>query len=246
MKMKDILNKYSDCDVFSLTGSSIDYKITQDEFEKAVKTITEQYKNKLREKYNAIDHTKYPNFDDLYSEIYGECSEFCNDKNKEKYLNEHFDESLFKQIGFSNSKIDNMKRNFFSCMFIIDGVGKTTKYGKEDYNFFYNFYQNVSMIKDCENNKDRFAKDGIDPKEQIPKKLKNSLIKYEISFFNSVNISSQLMINYYFTFDDESKSYLSKFKDDFDLKELQDLTLYKDDKIQFYSCTHEKYNSIDR
>lgn len=43
MKMKDIFNKYSDCDVFSLTGSSINYKITQDEFENAVKTITEQY-----------------------------------------------------------------------------------------------------------------------------------------------------------------------------------------------------------
>ena len=52
------------------------------------------------------------------------------------------------------------------------------------------------------------------------------------------------MINYYFVLNDATKKYLLKFKDDFNMDELEDLTLYKDDQVLFYSCTHEKFNSL--
>ena len=42
------------------------------------------------------------------------------------------------------------------------------------------------------------------------------------------------------------KKYLLKFRTDFDLQELQDLTLYKNNEVQFYSCTHEKLNLLEK
>ena len=53
------------------------------------------------------------------------------------------------------------------------------------------------------------------------------------------------MINYYFKLNDETKNHLLKYDSDYDLDELQDLTLYQNNKIKFYSCTHEEYNSLD-
>lgn len=52
------------------------------------------------------------------------------------------------------------------------------------------------------------------------------------------------MINYYFNLNSETKKYLLKFQDDFCLEPLEDLTLYKEDEIKFYSCTHEGFNTI--
>ena len=86
--------------------------------------------------------------------------------------------------------------------------------------------------------------DGKKPIKQVPRKLRDYCIKYEISFFNEVTESSRLMINYYFPLNENTKKYLLKFKTDFDLKELQDLTIYKNNKVKFYSCTHEKFNSL--
>ena len=46
-----------------------------------------------------------------------------------------------------------------------------------------------------------------------------------------------------FSFNEETKKYLLKYNSDFDLVGLEDLALYKDNKIKFSSCTHEKFNS---
>lgn len=53
------------------------------------------------------------------------------------------------------------------------------------------------------------------------------------------------MINYYFKLNVESKNYLRQFRNDFCLRDLDDLALYKDDEIKFSSCTHEGFNSIE-
>ncbi len=85
-----------------------------------------------------------------------------------------------------------------------------------------------------------------DPKEEIPEELKESLIRYEVSFFNNASICYDLLsINYYFKLNEESKKYLLKFKTDFDLDYLDDLALYKNDKLMFSSNTHEEYNSLE-
>ena len=53
------------------------------------------------------------------------------------------------------------------------------------------------------------------------------------------------MINYYFKLNDETKKYLLQFRNDFYMRDLDDLSLYNDDEVKFSSCTHEGFNSIE-
>ena len=281
MKMKKLLDKYSDCDTFSLTGSTVDYDCSDEEIDRIINETKKAEREKLLEKhyikykiteddyYNALnqlenkqrkkwkDHydknlkqlKKYPSFDELYNEIEKECVYFCNKKNKKKITNMYFNkeaiESLKKE-GYSDSEIERIKDDFFQCSFIADDVGEKTKYGKEDTSFFWNFYSDIGFIIDRKNELEKsICINGKSPISNLPKELKENIVKYEIQFFNSVTVSSRLMINYYFKFNDESKKYLLKYESDFDLDNLEDLTFYKDNEVVFYSCTHENYNSIE-
>lgn len=251
LTMHKILNKFNDCNIFSLTGNALDYHISEDEFINALNKIKQKDKQELKEIYisNKEKLEKYPDFEILYNEIEQECHEFNSEENREYYLNKHFNKkeiTKFKKLGFSDQKINHMKQDFFHCSFIADRVGQTTKYGKENRGLFYNFYTRISMNIDREQLKEKYCNlDKTSPLEQIPNELKNHLLYYEISFYNSVTVSGGLMINYYFKLNQPTKEYLLQFRNDFELNELDDLTLYKDKEEKFYSCTHEGFNSIE-
>lgn len=224
--MKNILDKYSDCDMFSLTFSPSEYefKITEEEYLNALDKVKEAERTGLRRIYdryvNKLD--KSYDFDKLYSEIEEECYAF-NNKNTEK-----------------------IKNGLINCSSIVDTIGKATKYGNNDEELFYYFYSIIGMLIDRENYKENYVCDnGKSIIEIIPEDLKNNYLFYEVSFFNLVTVSGQLMINYYFKLNDETRKYLLKFSSDFDLIGLEDLALYKDGKVMFSSCTHEKFNSLD-
>ncbi|MBQ2872425.1 MAG: hypothetical protein IJE89_00280 [Bacilli bacterium] len=247
--MKKIIDKYSDCDMFSLTGGTLGLSITEEEFLNALNKMEEQTKEEKRKEYenNKDKFINYPKFDELYEEIKKECYEFDCEKNKEIYLNKHFNKQEVKQlkkIGMTDEEINKIKENFFQCSFITSEVGYTTKYGKESKGFFWHLYHDISMNIDCSKKKNKYCiKNGKNILEQIPKELKEHALYYEISFSNAVTLSNELMINYYFKLNEETKKYLLKFRNDFCLEELEDLTLYKDNKIKFSSCTHEGFNS---
>ncbi len=282
MEMKKILDKYSDCDMFSLTGQCVEYdcsdeelhrimvevqgeerekklekyyvrfKVTEDDYLNALDQLEKKQKSKLEDYYNEKlkSLNKYPSFEELYNEIEKECYEYCSFENRKKITDMIFNNeaiSIYKREGYSDSEIEEIKNNFFQCSFIADDVGKTTKYGKEDNNYFWHFYSNVGFIIDRKNELEKSIYiNGENPINRLPKELKDNIVKFEVQFFNYVTVSNQLMINYYFKLNDESKKYLLKFESDFDLDKLEDLTLYKKDKVEFYSCTHEKYNSLEK
>ena len=55
-----------------------------------------------------------------------------------------------------------------------------------------------------QNDKTKYCfNDGKNPIEQVPKELKEYLIRYEVSSYNEVTESSGLMINYYFDLNDK-------------------------------------------
>jgi len=179
----------------------------------------------------------------LYEEIESECYNFDSEENRQKYFDDYYSD---KKTGISEEQIKRFKEKIFRCSFIADNVGKTTKYGNEHSGFFRNLYHDIAMNIDREKDKKEFCvSDGVSPLEQIPEELKEHFLYYEISFFNAVTISGGLMINYYFKLNNESKKYLLKFKNDFYINELEDLTFYKNGKEKFYSCTHEQFNSIE-
>ena len=227
------------------------YNITEEEFENALANLEEHNKEEKRKIYENSKEKfiNYPEFDKLYNEIKRECYDFDCEENKQFYINKHYGDKeikKYKEYGMTEEEINEMKEDFFQCSFIADHVGKTTKYGNENRGFFYHLYHDIGMLIDCQKDKKRYCTNNRkSPIEQIPNELKKHFLYYEVSYFNSVTISSGLMINYYFELNDETKKYLLQFKNDFQLEDLDDLTLYKDNEMRFYSCTHERYNSID-
>lgn len=252
LTMKQILDKFSDCDKFSLTIRANGYNITEEEFTLAINKKEQETKKEIRQIYeqNKEQFINYPGFEQLYEEIKQECYAFDCNKNREKYIKQAFDEKnveIFKRFGKTDEEIEEIKKNFFHCSFITGEVGKTTKYGNENRNLFWKIYHEIAMNIDREKDKEYYCiNSGKNLLEVIPKELKNYLVCYEISYSNAVTVSSRIMINYYFKLNDTTKKYLLKFKNDFYLDELEDLTLYKDNEIKFYSCTHEKFNSIEQ
>lgn len=251
LTMKKIIDKYSDCDTFSLTGGAFNCNISEEEFLNALNRMEEQNKKEKRKQYedNKDKLINYPEFDVIYEEIKKECHAFDNEENKEIYLNKHFNKkeiSQLKRIGMTDEEINKIKENFFQCSFITSEVGNNTKYGKDCKGFFWNLYHDIATNIDCSKKIDKYCiKNGVNPHERIPEELKENFLHYEISFSNAVTLSSALMINYYFKLNKETKKYLLKFRNDFCLNELEDLTLYKNNEIKFYSCTHEGFNSLE-
>jgi len=106
----------------------------------------------------------------------------------------------------------------------------------------------IRLIDDLEDRKKLFLFNGeTDPKDEIPKQLRDSFIRYEVSFFNNASVCYDLLcINYYFKLNEETKKYLLKYKTDFDLYYLEDLAIYKNGELKFSSNTHEKYNTFEK
>ena len=247
LTMKEILEKYNDCDTFSLTGMVDGYKVSEKEFYDALTYMKKRNSQYLEDEYNKyqLQQKGYPKFDKLYSEIEQECREFYNEENRQISINRLYES--YKKLGLSDKRIKYINISArFKYSLIISLVGTTTKYGNEYEDYFHRFYYDVSENLDIENDKIEYCfNNGKNPIEQVPQELKEYLIRYETSFFNNVTASNGLMINYYFYFNNKTKDYLLKFKSDFDLAGLEDLTIYKGDDVEFYSCTHEKFNSLE-
>ena len=113
----------------------------------------------------------------------------------------------------------------------------------------YNYHTDyeMSLIDELDNRKKLFLFNGkTDPKDEIPEQLKGSFIEYQVSFQNHVSVCYDLLrINYFFKLDEDSKKYLLEFDTDFDLKNFDDLTIYKNGEVKFYSNTHERYNTFE-
>lgn len=247
VSMKEIVEKYNDCDMFSLTCDAREYNVSKEDFLKALENIETKDIQELKEIYDKyqLNDKGYSSFEELYSNIKDECIKYNSEENKEKYIKNRFTKEViddYKRLGFSDTQIKDIMDNFFCCGFIESEVGKTTKYGDEVSVFYRRISYNIDRLKEENmylNNKNN------DYIKILPQELKNNLLRYEISFYNEVTTSNRLMINYYFSLNDETKKYLLKYESDYDLEELQDLTIYKNNQVKFYSCTHELFNSLE-
>ena len=224
------------------------YTITEAQYDEALKSIEDHLKDKYKKIYESRreEYKNYPDFDILFNEIEEECRKFDCDENRMYYIKKHFNEEMiakYKENGIFDNDIENMKNNFFKVSFIADRVREITKYGEKNDGFFSNLYRSISMIIEIENNKEKYCNKGLNPINQVPDELKKNLLYYKVSFYNEVSIGIYPMFNYYFKFNEETKKYLLKFKNDFKLNELEDLSLYKDNTVLFSSCTHEFFNS---
>lgn len=227
--MKDILEEFNYCNVFSLTSSLPIKSIPTSDKAKLLKQnlinekqyLLEYYQNFAKKEKIDID------FELLFSDIIKECETFYT-KIKDKN---------FKNLcGQKNSP------------FICDYVGKNTKYSKP-LNLIWHFYHNIQNALMANDNLlnipeiDLFQSSAIfNDKDNV---LKNNFIKYEYTF-SSHCTKGPLQLVLYFKLNNETKNWLLQFKNDYDLANtnFEDLAIYNNDKIKFSSCTHEKFNSL--
>ena len=213
LTVKEVLDKFSECNKFSLTtGVPNDSKIiTEEEYVEAVDNLKKLYKERLLKYYNE-SNINNPSFETLYNDIEEECYNYIK----------------------NNKPIDLE-------------ICKTTKYGQDNYYFYYRFYFDITFRIRCEMNKEKYLfSDKSLVLDSLPKVLKDNCVSYEVSHYNNVTICELLLVNYYFKLNEETKKYLLKYHDIYDFDELDDLALYKDDEVLFTSCTHEQFNSLDK
>lgn len=247
LTMKKILNEFSECDMFSLTGRILKYDINlpKEELEREMEKLSLEDRKKYLEQYIVNYRVTEEEIIDALNKVEDYCKEEKRkiyENSKDKFVNYPKFDDLYEEIKKECYEFNSKGEG----RFIADCVGSKTKYGNEHRGFFYSLYHDISMNIERQKDKDKYCnKDGMDPLEQIPNEIKKEFLYYEISYFNSVTVSSLPMINYYFKLNNKTKDYLLKFRNDFCLDKLEDLTFYKDGEIKFFSCTHELFNSIN-
>lgn len=229
LDMQGIIKKYENlADSFVLVVPYDDRLILEDinlneEYgAKTVKDLEEHIIKRLKslyeKQYEDIKRTTSKSFETLINEIKEEI--FLDMKRAEK----------------NNNMV-------FLCDKVYDE--KTKYYMPKE--FFWHVYQDLQFLFMCQKDMER----KILLREKSPennldiedlKLLKPYLISVALSYSWHCTTTSQLSIVFKFKLTDETKKYLLQFKTDYDLKQLEDLALYKGDKLLFSSCTHEQFH----
>lgn len=229
--MKFILNKFDYCDMFSLSSAMQISKIPIVDKERLLSDNLNDEKKYLSDYYNHFAKTEKvtPDFETMFNDILKECEEFYG-KIRGKDLDELCDGE--------------------ESPFICDHVGEDTKYF-EPLGLIWHFYHNIQqalMDKDYLSGLqeiDKFKTDQVISKEE-DKVLIDNFIKYEYTFSTHCT-KGPLQLVLYFKLNDQTKEWLLNFSDDFALCEsdFEDLAIYSGEKLEFSSCTHEEFNSLE-
>ncbi len=222
--MQTLLNKYADCDAFSLSGFYGEYHLSTEEGARICEELRLKNKGYLEGLYSRwAKEYALPPFEELYEEIFAECEKFGKRRKKRKW------------------------RKFFQYSFICDEVGKKTKYAQPT-ELFWHFYHTVGCHFDNRNEVERLSKfdeefSAVDSLEGEYFPLKAHFLRCNISFATHCTTCGNLQKELFFALNDETRAWLARRKNDYDFEgELQDLAFYKAGKLRFSSCTHEGYH----
>lgn len=234
LDMAGLLEKYADCDSFSLTAPYAAgitkkypdgiYKIDKKLADEVFIATENDYKEELKQMYDNIpqeERKDLPEFEVLYLNIRNEAAEF-----HKKY-----------RAGKPNSN------KFFSDYF---ANGKTVYTQPED---LWHFYEMTGLLFDIKESLERMQKNvreraidcELNEEEYLP--LKPYLKEVKPAFNWHCTNSSALHKIFYIELNDDTKKWLLNYKSDYDLNRLDDLAFYKDGRLMFSSCTHEKFHN---
>ncbi len=225
--MQTLLEKYADCDSFSLSAYVYDenFALTVPEKEYILQEERKNFEGMARELYERFqaEHT-LPPFDEMLANIREECLRFEKKKVKSRW----------------HRRIDE-------CSMICDEVGKSTRYA-EPLEFFWHLYHRAGRLLDCEREIESapvrvFPHDleELDGQEYAP--LKPHLLRFELTYTTHCTVGGLQKV-VYFSLNEQTKAWLLQHKNDYDfLGALQDLAFYKQGKLRFSSCTHEGFHN---
>ena len=81
--------------------------------------------------------------------------------------------------------------------------------------------------------------------DEFYEELEEHILDYKITFTNKVTSSNSLILTFYFAVNKKTLGWLAKHKDIYDFEGFEDLCFYKNFGCEFFSCTHEKFSSLD-
>lgn len=73
--------------------------------------------------------------------------------------------------------------------------------------------------------------------------LLRNLIEIKVGFVWHCNVSSRMAKTFFISLNDETKNWLSAFKDDYSITQFEDLAFYNGEKLLYSSCTHEGFRT---
>lgn len=229
--MKTLLNKYSNCDTFSLTcpyndGFSIEhpygiYHLEKKLGEHAFKEIQKETKKMLQIRYDKSkdEINNLPSFEVIYEDIKNETLEYYRNFNPKMGL------------------------------FICDNVRKKlTKYHTPE-SFYWHFYHSIGLLCDYDttlkNTYKNTPKRDLDAEFNDPKYsiLKPYIKKIDVTFTWHCTTTTQLHKVFYIELNNTTKQWLEQFDSPFDITGLEDLALYQNNNLKYSCCTHEEMDS---
>lgn len=188
------------------------------------RTVTLKNLGRVYERINNQDKENLPSFDSLIEIITDEIKDFRH--------------------ALGDKFIDSNGGNSFICDEF--SMGKTHLTSPQDLWHFYHSLDNLFMYywicdKLQKNTIERPLDAILDTEYYLP--LKQDLINIEVTFCWHCTMSSELTKVFYFRLTENSIAWLNTLKNDYDMRELQDLAFYNGDMLLFSSCTHEGFHS---
>lgn len=203
------------------------YRLSDEHAEYArdkARTVTLKNLGRVYERISNHDKENLPPFDKLIESITEEIKEYRH--------------------ALGDKTIDSNDGDSFICDEF--SMGKTRLTSPQELWHFYHGLDNLFMYywicdKLQKNTIERPLDAIIDTEYYSP--LKQDLINIEVTFCWHCTMSSELTKVFYFRLTDNSIAWLKTLKNDYDMRELQDLAFYNGDKLLFSSCTHEGFHS---
>ncbi len=229
LDMKGILNKYAGkADSFELVTPYND-KLT-------FIGVSADSRDNASEAVEGIENATISRLKQYYDKYYDKII---------KVTDKGFDEiitDIKKEIESAIAKGKKQCKPVFMCDRVYKGK---TKYS-EPYEFFWHTYHDIQFMFECRDNIERAKAERELVENSIIEDLRllqPHLISARLSYSWHCTTTSQLSIVCKFQLNEDTQKYLLRFKDDYDLRGLEDLALYSGDKLLFSSCTHEGFHT---
>lgn len=224
--MRELLEKYKDCNVFSLTCYTRE-KISRAKADEIIARERISAEREAAKLYESEDTSGLPPLETLIKEVREECAEFTA-QNRRKFPEKRYGKYI---ASFISDYVADEKTKYYGPDFLWHFY---SEFGRE--------YDNIAYINDrvsCgENDADEFAESGCEF-------LRDKILRVDTAFENHCTKTSELLKTYYFPLDDETREWLSAKENDydFDIESLCDLAFYCGGKLRFSSCTHEQFHN---
>lgn len=229
ISMEDLLKRYSDADRFSLTAYYGDVHIEREVADEVLRESQAVMRSTAKGQYDCLSEEEkkvLPPFDELYEEIFNECLAYRKRNAK---------------------RVEERDGNAFFCDRFALGKGKYKAPMA-----LWHIYNAVDMAQFFAYRLDKLVAikkvAPIDRQLEGLSALKEALISAKPTFSWHCTTGSELSTVFTFALNEKTRAWLLTHKDDYDFGTTQagyvldDLALYRGDKILFSSCTHERFH----